>query len=178
MAQGNERQRPRRALVKQLSIRPMGEGDFRTLAEMYYDFHQFHVAGVPAHLCSLGRRDEWDREPFYDILRKILAADNATIWLAEFAGQVVGLMEVYVRQDEEDPAVVAHRYMELQSLLVLEPFRRRGVANRLLEFAIAWARPKGATEIRLSLWEFNAGARAFYEALGFRTLQRRMLLEV
>jgi len=37
---------------------------------------------------------------------------------------------------------------------------------------------QGATEVRLNVWEFNAGAVAFYEAPGYRTLKRTPVREL
>ena len=159
-------------------IRPMKRDDFPTLEELYYDFHEHHASGVPTHLCHLGERNAWDRTPLRAALEKILADDSASIFVAEVDECLAGLIEVYVRQDVPSPAVHSQRYLELQSLVVAAPFRRQRLAWRLVQHAAAWAREKGATEIRLSIWEFNEVARRLYEQVGFRTLQRRMIIQL
>jgi ribosomal protein S18 acetylase RimI-like enzyme len=160
------------------SIRPAGDRDIEALCEMYYEFHEFHVCGVPTHLRSLGDRERWDRSYLREALGKIIQSDDSEIFVAEVAGELAGLVEVYVRQDADEATLVQHRYAELQSLVVLSPFRRNGIGTGLVGVARQWAWEREATEMRLGLWEFNEAARAFYEAVGFRTLKRRMVAEL
>jgi ribosomal protein S18 acetylase RimI-like enzyme len=161
-----------------LSIRPANDRDIEALCEIYYDFHEFHVCGVPTHLRSLGDREQWDRSYLREALGKIIKSEDSEIFVAEVAGKLAGLIEVYVRQDGDEATLVKYQYAELQSLMVSGPFRRNGVGTRLVEVAQQWAREKGATEMRLGVWEFNEAAREFYEAVGFRTLKRRMVAEL
>jgi ribosomal protein S18 acetylase RimI-like enzyme len=158
-----------------VSIRPAKDHDIEALCEMYYDFHEFHVCGVPTHLRSLGNKAQWDQASLREVLGKIMQGDESEIFVAETAGKLAGLIEVYVRQDPDEAALIQHRYVELQSLVVLAPFRRKDIGTRLVEAARRWGREKGATEVRLGVWEFNQAAREFYEAVGFRTLKRRMV---
>jgi len=52
----------------QTSFRPATKHDFETLCQLYYDFHEYHVCGVPNRLRSLGERDKWDRTRFREAL--------------------------------------------------------------------------------------------------------------
>ena len=49
---------------------------------------------------------------------------------------------------------------------------------QLVEAAQRWARQKGATEIKLDVWEFDAGPLRFYEKAGYRTLKRTLIKEL
>lgn len=160
-----------------VSIRPAKDHDIEALCDIYYDFHEFHVCGVPTHLRSLGDKEQWDRTFIREALGKIIQGDDSEIFVAEAAGKLVGFIEVYARQDPDEVALVRHRYAELQSLMVSSPFRRNGIGTRLVKTARRWAREKGATEMRLGVWEFNEAARKFYETLGFKTLKRGMVAE-
>jgi GNAT superfamily N-acetyltransferase len=44
----------------------------------------------------------------------------------------------------------------------------------LMQAAEAWARTKGLTDVRLTVFEFNEGARQFYARLGYRTFSRQL----
>jgi ribosomal protein S18 acetylase RimI-like enzyme len=160
------------------SIRPANDHDTEALCDIYYVFHEFHVGGVPTHLRSLGDREQWDQSYLREALGKIMKSDDSEIFVAEVAGTLAGLIEVYVRQDADEATLVQHQYAELQSLVVLAPFRRNGIGARLVKVGQQWAREKGATEMRLGVWEFNQVAREFYEAVGFKTLKRRMVAEL
>ena len=161
-----------------VTVRPADDGDIEPLCEIYYDFHEFHVRAVPTHLRSLGDRAQWDRSSLRESLHKIIQGADSEVFVAEAEGQLAGLVEVYVRPDPDEPTLVQYRYAELQSLVVLPPFRRNGIGTRLVRVAQKWAQEKGAAEMRLGVWEFNLAAQEFYETIGFATLKRRMVADL
>ena len=161
-----------------VSIRPAKDHDIESLCEIYYEFHEFHVGRLPTHLRSLGDKRQWDRSYLRQALGQIVRSDDSKIFVAEAPGKLVGLIEVYARQDPDEATLVRHQYAELQSLVVLTPYKRKGIGTRLVQVAQRWALEKGATEMRLGVWEFNQEARAFYETIGFKTLKRRMVAEL
>lgn len=55
------------------------------------------------------------------------------------------------------------RSIELVRLYVLKEFHGMGVANELMDFAIAFAKQSGYEKMYLSVWEYNFRARGFYE---------------
>jgi ribosomal-protein-alanine N-acetyltransferase len=57
--------------------------------------------------------------------------------------------------------------MEILNLAVEAALRRRGVASRLLEAALAFARVAGVKTAFLEVRSSNAGAIALYEGHGF-----------
>lgn len=67
---------------------------------------------------------------------------------------------------------MARGYLELPSAHLIAVYvtpasRRRGLAAALSAAVVAWARERGASEIFLSVSDWNSGARRVYEALGF-----------
>jgi GNAT superfamily N-acetyltransferase len=123
----------------------------------------------------LGEAEKQDWSALMAGLTKIIEDDQAALFIAEIEGQLIGLAEVYFRQDEVDSVKVAQPYGYLQSLMVLEQFRRYGVGKLLVDAAEAWAKAKGATEMQLEIWDFPAGALRFYEKLSYRGLRRTLV---
>jgi len=163
----------------EFTIRTAGEQDIDALDKLYYDFHQYHVCGVPDRLQDLGKIENQDWSRLNHALRDICANKDAVIFLAEDSGQWIGLAEVYFRQDDKaNPLIVPHKYGYLQSLMVSEAHRKSGVGKKLLEVAQQWAQEKGATEMRLVVWEFNQGTIQFYEKMGFHTLKRTLATDL
>ena len=56
---------------------------------------------------------------------------------------------------------------EVKRLWTNPAFRGRGIASSLISAALAHAAESGVSTVRLSVWEWRAGAIALYERLGF-----------
>ena len=159
-------------------IRRAVEEDINGLIPLYAEFHDFHVRGVPDRLCSPDSMTDTDETTLLNSLRSILQRDAAAIFVADAGGTLVGLAEVYLRQDEPHPLIVAHRYGYLQSLIVSARFRKSGIGRQLVFASHRWAKERGATEMQLDIWEFPAGPLHFYEDLGYRTLKRHLVVDL
>lgn len=57
--------------------------------------------------------------------------------------------------------------LELYQIYLLEPWKGRGIAAALMDWAMAEARARGATKLRLTVYIDNHRARRFYERYGF-----------
>ena len=68
----------------------------------------------------------------------------------------------------------SRRYVVVENLIVSVKSRRIGVGKALMSAVHQWAAENNAREIELTVWEFNEEALAFYEALGYAPMRRRM----
>lgn len=57
--------------------------------------------------------------------------------------------------------------LQLMQIYVASGWHGKGVAHRLMDWAIASARARGADALVLTVWEVNDRALAFYRRLGF-----------
>ena len=80
--------------------------------------------------------------------------------VAEDRGALAGFAVASVRGDP------AHEGVELESILVDEERRRRGIGRALCAAVVAWARELGAAAVDLEV-RSSSGARALYRGLGF-----------
>jgi len=149
--------------------------DMETLCNLYMEFHQFHVRGVPDRLVSLDKIDSHHSDELHRNIEKIINDEKSVIFVAQINNRMMGLAEVYLRKDELHPAKVSCTYGHLQSLVVTEASRQYGVGKLLVGVAEKWAQEKGAVEMRLDIWEFREGPLRFYEKLGYRTLRRNLV---
>lgn len=155
-------------------IRPATMADLDELIALYREFHSFHVRALPAWLRQPGPDNE---EEVRAALIGLLDDKDAAILVAEAGdGRLVGLAEAYLRWDEPHPATVAYTYGYLQSLSVTAAWRGRGVGRQLTTAAQRWALGRGAVQMRLSTWEYKGGPLPFYEALGYTTLKRTLVV--
>jgi GNAT superfamily N-acetyltransferase len=150
--------------------------DREALCRLYHEFHEFHVRGVPERLITLGEPpDSYQGSDLYLALEEIINDDDSAIFVAELPGALVGLAEMYVRQDEPNPLRESWRYGHLQSLIVNEAFRRQGIGAQLLQTAEQWAKARACAEMRVETWEFERGPLSFYEGHLYRTLRRTLV---
>ncbi len=101
----------------------------------------------------------WSRTSF----RNLLGRNDAHLWVALIDGEIVGY------------AVVWHvlREAELGNLAVARKWRRLGLGQRLLDWALAEAGGRGAERVFLEVRESNETAHQLYERRGFRPVGRR-----
>ena len=153
------------------NIRPAASGDFKRLAKLFDELDEFHRRGRP----DLFVKPQGPaREP--GEIEALIAGPDSTILVAEDSAfpHLIGLATVCIRETPGLPCQPARRIAEVPNLGVARHARRHGVGRALMREATQFAAARGAAAMELSVHEFNAGAIAFYEALGFRTQTRRM----
>jgi ribosomal protein S18 acetylase RimI-like enzyme len=107
-------------------------------------------------------------------IASIIEDESACLWVAEHEGQIVGVLRISIQQPPDRPILVPRRTAVIGDLVVSQEHRRRGIGRALVEEANKWALERDITQMELLVWEFNEGARAFYGALGYQTVNRRM----
>ncbi|MBI5266175.1 MAG: ribosomal protein S18-alanine N-acetyltransferase [candidate division Zixibacteria bacterium] len=103
--------------------------------------------------------DPWPKESFDEIF-------NNPDWralIAEVNAEIVGYACILVSAGE----------MHLANIAVVEAWRRKSVARRLLERILELAIAEKCAMILLEVRVSNSGARAFYERNGFKELYTR-----
>jgi GNAT superfamily N-acetyltransferase len=99
------------------------------------------------------------------------AGHDGRVFLAARDGAVIGFIcaVASVRNDSpDDPAPFAW----VHDIFVKAAHRRQGVATALMAEVEAFARARGAKELRLGVLDRNADARALYQVRGFRDYTR------
>jgi GNAT superfamily N-acetyltransferase len=96
-------------------------------------------------------------------LDRVCAAAGHRVIVAEAGGEVVGLLHVFERPALEKPCEAI-----VQSLVVDQAWRGRGVGEALMRKAEAWAADRGLSSTALYTRTERERARAFYERLGYR----------
>jgi GNAT superfamily N-acetyltransferase len=160
------------------NVRPATKEDIDALCQLYSDFHEFHVQGVPKRLETL--RNVWDEEKvkLAARLQEVIGSNDSAILVAEDKRVLLGFSELYLREDGRARAKPARRHCHLQSMFVAQSLRRRGIGRQLLSSSESWAQSRGASEIRLDIWEFSEGPLAFYERFGYGTYRRSLVREL
>ena len=111
-----------------------------------------------------------------ETIRARMAMHGHRFWVAIEDGTAIGYAYAIERRDPETPWQYAAIRVTLDQMAVTASGQRRGAGRGLVETVRRAARDAGATEVRLSVWAFNTGARAFYARCGFSTFQERLHL--
>jgi ribosomal-protein-alanine N-acetyltransferase len=114
------------------------------------------VAGVCAEA------SKWS-EPLWQRLLVGEGEVARAVFVAERGGELVGFLV----------AAFSGGVAEIESVAVLEAFRRMGLGRALCMEAMSWARSEGASDLELEVRASSLGAIALYEALGFVEQGRR-----
>jgi ribosomal protein S18 acetylase RimI-like enzyme len=137
-----------------IEIRRAGAEDVDLVAPLFDAYRQFYRR--PADL-ALAR----------DFLAHRLTRGEAVVLLACEAGEArpveCGFAQVYPTWS----SLACGPTWILSDLFVAVPFRRRGIARRLMEAAHRSARDAGALKVELDTAHDNTSAQALYEALGY-----------
>ena len=96
-------------------------------------------------------------------LRRFIGHRRSRTWVAEESGEVVGFLVA-----DRQPQKVEH----IVTVDVVEGWRRRGVGTLLMDAAENWAREEDLQFIYLETAETNTAAQRFYEARGYRRVER------
>jgi diamine N-acetyltransferase len=157
------------------NIRQASARDTARLARLFEELNEFHRRGRP----DLFQASDGPAHTPEDI-EALIAGPDTAILVAEDSAfpHLIGLATVRVRVIEATSVRKARRIAEVEHLGVARHARRQGVGRALMREAVAFAQARGLATVELGVHEFNAGAIAFYEALGFRTGTRRMEMRV
>ncbi len=150
-------------------VRPARATDYDGLCQVIAEVDALHREALP-HIFRAADAPVRDRA---DVLSWI-ADEDIGLFVAEAAGEVIGFVQVVVRESPPVPIFVPRRYAVVDSLAVKAAFRGSGGGRALMAWAEKWASSRGAGAIELHVWEFNRDAIAFYERLGYATASRRM----
>ena len=113
-----------------------------------------------------------------DRVYELFDSGEADIIVAVAGEKIIGFAVVNVIHKPQSPYNIERSYYHVEEFGVDEEHRRRGAAAALIEYIRNDAMQKGLNRVELDMWEFNDGARAFYEAVGFSTYRRYMEMEV
>ena len=107
-------------------------------------------------------------------LLEIIADDMRPVFVAMLDGAVMGYVFGIISETKDSTMLFDMKTIHLEDVCVDEACRGTGIGGALMEYVTDWAKANGCDRMDLDVWEFNEGARRFYERWGFATQKRRM----
>jgi len=157
------------ALSPGVTVRPAAFDDGDRMLLVFAEGDAFHRAALPSMF-----REAAEPFPSRERIGELIDNSDSLLLVATHGDHLAGFLEAHLTAAPELPIFVPRRFVFINSMAVLSGWRRRGVGRKLLAAVEQWAQEKGATGIELTVFEFNSGARALYEQVGYTTTQRRM----
>ncbi len=151
------------------SIRVGTPADAPALAQLLVEVNDLHVAALPDVFRAVGPDEET-----VALLRNWASKDDTHLLVADGPAEPLAFALVTLHVAPPVPIFAPRRWAEVELLVVTEAARGHGLGRALMGRAHAWAVEQGAADVRVVVWEFNAGAIRFYEGLGYTTARRTM----
>ncbi len=96
------------------------------------------------------------------------------LFVAESEERVVGFVCVLTHEGEAELLEATPGYAYITDLIVLAPYRGRGIGRALMRRAEDYTYAMGATVIKVDVLAANRNARASYERLGYQEHEIRL----
>lgn len=142
-----------------MKIRKMLENDYDIIDKMMLDLHDFHVKGCPAvyrqveHMYS---KDEY---------LTLIQDKNQICLVAELAEDIIGFCIVEKRR-VENSCMVPVEFGYMDSLYISPLYRKKGLGKSLFKLVEEKLIREDIQSLRLTVWNFNKDAIAFYKDMG------------
>ncbi len=158
----------------------------RFVAELWLPYHRELAANVDAHALA-DRPDEELIEENVEFYRERFETEGTRGWVVVESDQVdpectdpaVELTGHVLTSVDACPSVFDRPdRLVVGDLYVTEPYRGSGLADRLIERAVADARDQSCGELRLDVAVDNDRARAFYKKQGFEPYRKQLTRKV
>ena len=153
----------------QIAIRPASAQDLVELDEVIEEVDALHREQMP-HILQKPHGPPRDRE----YMLELLADKSYGVFVADAGGEILGFVQVAIRDTPPIPILVPRRIAAVENLAVRSTSRRMGIGRALMHRVEHWAEELGATEIELNVYDFNQSALSFYRSLGYVTTSRKM----
>jgi shikimate dehydrogenase len=113
-----------------------------------------------------------------ELMESQIESPDSDYLVAAAGSRIVGFLNLAEDSRPAHPIFVPKRFAVVESMVVAEEFRDRGIGTRLLEEAEAWARARGLESVQLNVWADNLAAIRLYQRLGYETISQKMELDL
>ncbi|TDQ66890.1 putative N-acetyltransferase YhbS [Maritalea mobilis] len=143
--------------MPQLSIRPAIRDDIATILAL-------SIGGNAPGRAIIDDADDAQNDEYQRAFDLIEQDPNNLFFIAELAGEKVGCMQINLLQGL---AGRGRKRAQLEGVHIRADHRGKGLGGEMIEWAIAFAKSKGAGMVQLTSSKNRPDAHRFYERLGF-----------
>lgn len=155
--------------MSEMIIRQAELDELPRIAALKKQIHDVHVVGRP---------DLFTPYSSLDAFADHSAAKGCALLIAEDAGESVGYVMYQLVCRPASPYMKERHFVHVEEFCVDENHQRMGIGSMLMAGLKELAREKGCPRIELDVWNFNEGAKQFYETAGMRAYRTFMEMDV
>jgi len=149
-------------------IRSAKETDLINLQSIFREENKFHTILEPEFI-----RDTEDVLRPQE-LKEIIEDDHTILLVAESNFKIVGAIIVSIKRISGERWKHNYKAGFVEDIIILPNYQEKGIGRLLLKNSEEWLKSKGIQSVELHVWESNKNAIQFYEAIGFKSIQRKM----
>ena len=148
-------------------IRQALEKDIEKIGKLMYQIHKIHSDSRP-DLFVVGARKLSDDE----LKNLILDYEMRPIFVyTDDNDEILGYIMCQYEDTDGKNALVDRKVLYIDDFCVDESARGQQIGTKLYNFVTEVAKNNGCQSITLDVWNFNEGAKKFYEKIGFKPLK-------
>lgn len=157
-----------------LKIREAIGNDYTDISSLVVEVHNLHVKNRPD--VYLGVDNLFPKERFEDLLN----SDNIRLFVVEDTDskELVAYSIIEIMAPRNISILIQSKYAYIDDFCVKHNYQKKGIGKLLFNHIVDYSKTEGASNIQLTVWEFNKNAIMFYESLGMSTRNRRMELNL
>ncbi|HEX5056818.1 MAG TPA: GNAT family N-acetyltransferase [Gammaproteobacteria bacterium] len=149
-----------------MNIREASEEDLEAVAQILMRTQDLHAQASPERYSSITFSSA------VDLLRPYLGRDG--FWVVIKNSAVLGYAIAEYKKVAESKILRAREYCYLHQIGVAESSRGKGAGKLLIEHLKEECAKRGVKDIELDVWNFNSGARLFFQSCGFELFASKM----
>jgi len=155
--------------VTDITIRPAKEPDIPAIKDLLSQIVQVHHALRP----DIFRQ-------FHDSKQSTFCedADSPVFVAVDLQDNIVGCIWLVVRHERDNSLKIDRDWLVIDDICVDEKYRRCGIGQKMVGFAVSFARQMSLPRVELNVYNDNLNAVKFYERYGFKTQKRVMEFDV
>ncbi|MCL4387252.1 MAG: GNAT family N-acetyltransferase [Patescibacteria group bacterium] len=139
-----------------ITIRQIEEKDFCQVKELLLSMFMNHVQKEP----SLLNWENLQKTNFKRVFSKFINKDNKRFFVAEISNEIVGTISAGIQKTPRFYNEKKEIY--ITDLVVKEGFRNNGIATKLINECIGFAKKNKINLINARIYEFNLGSRNLF----------------
>ncbi len=138
------------------------KGDLKSFRDMFFEYQQHHFKAKSDFFIN-PKRIDIDLNSYLETISE----PNRKVFFAKIGNLAVGMLMITILEVPVGDLQYPRSRPTIEMVVTKPKYRKKGIAQKLLDAAYNWAKQKGYHEVVCDIWSFSTDALAFFEKQGF-----------